>query len=883
MPRRPRIDMVGHYHVVNRGVEKRKVFVDGEDYEALNENDLVSVVIPCYNQAEYLEEAVESVIRQTYANIEIIIVNDGSPDNTEEVSLALQQKYPLAINVVSQANSGPAAARNNGISQAHGEYILCLDADDILHPEMIRLCLDAMLENDADIVYIDLQCFGTSDVLAKKKAFSENHILYENLPPQSSLYKKEVWRKTHGYKQNMKENYEDWEFWINAYKHNFKFYYLEETLMHYRVKEVSRDTLGVPHDKLLRAKIVMNHPELYTEYQVENAIETLKTTEKSADLYFSYSKEITIDEQQLMEIINDYLKKNVLQEQQIINAFNKKIGLCSLDRSSNAEDVEEFFKKTGIDLILFYAPIRYEVQGLRNIDIAWLKEIGLVKADGTLFPFMDKTKREDPELQRIAKLRFMEYQNRSSHHNNQGQKNLISIVIPCYNQAQYLQETVESVIAQTYTNIEIIIVNDGSTDSTSETALGLSHQYADKNIRIVSQENKGLSEARNSGVSAALGDFIFILDSDDKLHKTMLSKCMRAIEEHDVDIVYGDYQRFGEENTVQRTGDKVELYFLQHANVTGATALYKRSVWEKTGGYKQSMAGGYEDWEFWVNATKNGFKFYHIPEVLFYYRVKKESMYIAAAQKHTYLHSKIVMNHPELYTDGQQDDAIKSIKAFENTPDLYFYFDKNVFLNDKEVVSLLGKYIEDNKLYSAIQLKETSTFSLEKYGTVALCSFRSIKNNYSLEEMTAQLNVNHVVLYSELKHNTEDMNIGAIESSSFAWNKSEGSVIANGTIFPAFLDNSPILKIEAYKRSEQYLQEKCRVVEQNVRNRKYLSEKNIDSIRDGAVVIESMDIKLAYELMSIAHQARPGGPFIKKKLDEYKSLLDANDDNSRKT
>jgi len=384
-------------------------------------------------------------------------------------------------------------------------------------------------------------------------------------------------------------------------------------------------------------------------------------------------------------------------------------------------------------------------------------------------------------------------------------ENKVSVVIPCYNQAAYIKETIESVLEQTYPNIEIIIVNDGSTDESEKIVKEISRDHPDKNIHLINQINKGLSEARNSGVRAASSDYLFLLDADDKLHPAMLSKGMTAITEHDIDIVYTDYQRFGEDTSIQKTGDKVELYFLQYVNVTGATALYKKDVWEKTGGYKANMHGGYEDWEFWVNAIKNGFKFYHISEVLFYYRVKQESMYTDALVKHSYLYSKIVMNHPELYTAVQQQDALKSIRTFEGTPDLYFYFDENSVVIEIDVILQINNYLDSKYLNIALQSGETPILiSSDEFGTIALYNISFFKNKDRMEQIVNRSDLDNIVFFAEIKYDISTHE--RVRISDFAWSYAEGIVKARGTSFPWVGLNDFTLEIAAYKRSEQYLQ-----------------------------------------------------------------------------
>ena len=122
----------------------------------------VSVVIPCYNQAHFLTEAVESVVEQTFTDWECLIVNDGSPDNTSEVSRKLIERYPgKRIKLLEKPNGGLADARNYGIAWAQGKYILPLDSDDMIHPDMLSKTVHFLDNNPSiAIVYTDLMHFG---------------------------------------------------------------------------------------------------------------------------------------------------------------------------------------------------------------------------------------------------------------------------------------------------------------------------------------------------------------------------------------------------------------------------------------------------------------------------------------------------------------------------------------------------------------------------------------------------------------------------------------------------------------------------------------------------------------------------------------------------
>src|SRR3954464_13524952 len=101
---------------------------------------LVSVVIPCYKQAQYLPEAIDSVLAQTYPAVECVVVNDGSPDDTEAVA----RGYGDRVRYVARPNGGISAARNSGSAVARGAYLKFLDADDHLHPEQVAWQMEAV-------------------------------------------------------------------------------------------------------------------------------------------------------------------------------------------------------------------------------------------------------------------------------------------------------------------------------------------------------------------------------------------------------------------------------------------------------------------------------------------------------------------------------------------------------------------------------------------------------------------------------------------------------------------------------------------------------------------------------------------------------------------
>lgn len=226
---------------------------------------------------------------------------------------------------------------------------------------------------------------------------------------------------------------------------------------------------------------------------------------------------------------------------------------------------------------------------------------------------------------------------------------VVSVIVPCYNQAQFLREAVESVVAQTFTDWELIIVDDGSPDDTAATAEAIMAEYPGRAIRLLRKRNGGLPEARNAGIRMARGTYILPLDADDIIRPTMLEKTVGLLESNPgIAIAYTDITHFG---AVDRTIQAAEFDAAKIPinNQLNYCSLYRYEVWEHSGGYRLFL-GGYEDWDFWVGCAAAGLRAVRIPEPLLLYRVKQESMYTAALARDGELRARIVLNHPHLYS-----------------------------------------------------------------------------------------------------------------------------------------------------------------------------------------------------------------------------------------
>lgn len=248
----------------------------------------------------------------------------------------------------------------------------------------------------------------------------------------------------------------------------------------------------------------------------------------------------------------------------------------------------------------------------------------------------------------------------------------ISVIIPCFNYGEFLEDAVDSVLSQTFKDFEIIIVNDGSTDAHTLDVLEKIHKEHPE-ITIVHQENGHLANARNNGVRIAKGEFFLPLDADDRVHSTMLQKCYDLIcKDERLGFVYTKIQLFGDVNEAWES-QEYDFDALLDGNYIVATSLIRKKCWEEIGGYDESMKGGYEDWEFYIRLGIAKWYGKLIKEKLFYYRKHGVSMIDGAVEKHALNVQFIEDKYPDVYAQHQQrmirkdNEKLMAQKKYEST------------------------------------------------------------------------------------------------------------------------------------------------------------------------------------------------------------------------
>ena len=275
---------------------------------------------------------------------------------------------------------------------------------------------------------------------------------------------------------------------------------------------------------------------------------------------------------------------------------------------------------------------------------------------------------------------------------------LVSIIVPCYNHAHFLDEALQSVLNQTHNKWECIIVNDGSPDNTK--VVSAKWTKKDRRFRYVEKENGGLSSARNVGVKISKGDYILPLDADDIIHKSFLKKMVHELNNNSKLAIVTPYSKFftgNISNVIHELKPQGSTYHaMLFENNIIATSLYRKQCWEEVGGYDEQMKKGFEDWEFWIAILKQGWQFKVVEEFLFFYRKQEKSMLTETLEHHRISNMEYVFNkHKEIYKNH-----------FDNTLKYMFY--------------LLKLYENKNK-----NLKSTKEYKL---GKAIINPLKKIKN-----------------------------------------------------------------------------------------------------------------------------------------------------------
>lgn len=451
----------------------------------------VSVIVPVYNNAQYLHECIDSIINQTLKEIEIIIVNDGSTDTTAVEILNEYAAKDARINLIHKKNTGYGHSMNVGMDAASGEYIGIVESDDYILPEMYLELYTITCKNKYDITKCNFTRFygelchreyNNAHIFKDKKFYNTK------INPQNEL---DVF---YMYNTN----------WNGIFNREF---IAKAALKFNETPGASFQDNGFWFLTLSNATSVFCVSNHFYCLRRDNPGSSINSKEKVFCMCDEY------------KYIENYIKNNSHR----MNKFRKMFYLKKFyNYNFTLKRIHEKYKNIFLE--------RFS----REMTIA--NQLGLL--DKTLFSEKDWIM-----LQDIINNPTMFLCNSTQKHDKA--KALlphVSVIIPVYNAGKFLRQCLDSILQQSLKEIEIICVDDGSTDE----SVTILHEYAakDHRIKIIRQQNCGAGAARNAGMNLIHGSYVYFLDADDYINPQLLEKVYNCAQEHSLDIVIFDAQSF---------------------------------------------------------------------------------------------------------------------------------------------------------------------------------------------------------------------------------------------------------------------------------------------------------------------------------------------------
>lgn len=425
---------------------------------------LVTVILPVYNVEDYLKESVESVLGQTYDNLEIILVDDGATDSSGSICDEFS-KNDKRIKVVHKKNGGLNMARKSGFEVSTGDWITFVDSDDVIDKNYVEYLLEGVERHKTEMSMCGYKYFfdiyerdegGISTYKQSLKSTIKMYLLDGR--PSEDFFMQTAWGKLFSRRLISRI---DWNF--SNYKIN------EDEFMSMMYYSDLETPLAIVDNRLIYYRQRPDSIMGQVEKEYVNLYEGKKLT-KFEYLAEVYDKRIQRFGQGYKDEIAYWFGLHY-----IIN--------LSKAYSRNSEPLNARDKKMFNDRLpsIIEASEKHRYWGEHEVIIDEIRRAGSV--DG-----------------------FFEYKKNSP---------AVSVVVPVYNAERFLEQCLDSIINQTYFNLEIILINDGSTDRSTEICDIYSKR--DYRVRVVSQENSGVSSARNKGIDLATGEYITFVDSDDFL------------------------------------------------------------------------------------------------------------------------------------------------------------------------------------------------------------------------------------------------------------------------------------------------------------------------------------------------------------------------------
>ena len=477
----------------------------------------VSVIIPVYNTEKYLRQCLDSVVNQTLKDIEIICVDDGSTDGSLDILREYESK-DSRVKVLTQNNLFAGVARNTGMKYATGKYYVFLDSDDFFEPNLLKLQYEKCEKYNADIGLCAVDRFDQS---------TGKYLNSDWMLTKSYIGSQPFNRETLGNKLFSITIPNPWNKIFLAdfvHKHHLQFQPLP------RANDVffTMVAMGLANTIVAVDRVLVHYRiGMTTNLQANNSLSPLAFCEA-----LSAVKHRLVEEN-IWHQVRLGFTRNVIS--QIVYTLNKlRTNPTSYDKLIKALN-DRYLNEFEID---FDNPDPFYQSNF----FFELKEI--------IEDYQSNSKPEPYYVKNGARYISNEI------------KPKVSVIVPVYNVELYLKECLESIVNQTLKDIEIILVDDGSSDDSFQ----IMQEYAnhDDRITVIQQNNRGVSAARNIGLHYAKGEFIYFIDSDDYLELTALAELYPKCVENNLDALIFDYTRFCDDPNIKvqqlERPDYTEIY-----------------------------------------------------------------------------------------------------------------------------------------------------------------------------------------------------------------------------------------------------------------------------------------------------------------------------------
>lgn len=604
----------------------------------------ITVVIPCYNHGAYIRQCVLSVYKALNNNeFEIIIVNDGSTDKNTVSVLNEIEKQTEGIRVIHQENKGLSEARNTGFRAATTPYILPLDSDNLAEPQLLIETIKAFETDEAvGVVFSYCRHFGVRQGYVNVDDFDLPKMLAKNYVDALAGVRKKVWEDNGGYVP-MELGYEDWEFWINALVHDWKFKKIEKYLFDYRIRENSMvQACLLPENQYkVHEYFLKNYHDYYIKYFEQiytyikiDYIEMLSIVRDLQDSIIWYKKDIKI-QKDINKMMHSKLYKIAELYAKLLYKLKPAPGrevIDDHDAPPPKSNIAKKFTKRAIKKLfnkirqLFKLIFKHLYLLLETEDVTIMSAGARSNYGGN--PYQRWRELNTPSSNDLeiyhGKAQNFEYQPK------------ISVVVPVYNPPiQLLQEAIESVIDQVYSNWELCIADDNSTDPGVKSLLQ-KYEAQDERIKVVYRtENGHISENTNSALSLATGEFIALLDHDDLLPEEALYEIVKELNnDQNLDFIYTDEDRVDEEGNYSEPYFKPDfcLDSLLSRNYITHLAVIRKSIIDQIGGFRKGFEGS-QDYDLFLRVVEVTDKIKHLPKVLYHWRIHSGSVTLNASGK----------------------------------------------------------------------------------------------------------------------------------------------------------------------------------------------------------------------------------------------------------